>query len=57
VLVLPRSTWTLLTPAERRALAQHLSEERDLRAIHVGRVEPAGGFAGNTIRVEERVWP
>lgn len=57
MLVLPRSTWTLLTPAERRALAQHLSEERDLRAIHVGRVEPAGGFAGNTIRVEERVWP
>ena len=57
VLVLPRSTWTLLTPAERRALAQHLSEERDLRAIHVGRVVPAGGFAGNTIRVEERVWP
>lgn len=57
VMVLPRSSWILLTPRERRALAAHLRAERDISAIHVGQLVPATGFEGNTIRVEERVWP
>lgn len=57
VMVLPRSTWNYLEGRERSALADHLSQERGIRAIHVGRVVPATAFAGNTITVDERVWP
>lgn len=57
VMVLPRSTWELLTPADRRALAAYVSSEKDVAAIHLGRVMPASGFEGNTITVGPRVWP
>jgi len=57
VMVLPRSTWSYLDGRERRALSEHLAEDRGIRAIHVGRVVPSTAFAGNTITVEERVWP
>jgi hypothetical protein len=57
VMVLPRSSWILLTAAERRALATHVRSERGVQAFYVGRVVPASGFQGNTIAVEEQVWP
>jgi len=57
VMVLPRSTWSYLDGRERRALADHLAQDRGIRAIHVGRVVPSTAFAGNTITVDERVWP
>jgi len=57
VMVLPRSTWTYLDGRERRALADHLAKDRGIQAIHVGRVVPSTSFAGNTITVDERVWP
>jgi hypothetical protein len=57
VMVLPRSTWSYLDGRERRALAEHLVQERGIRAIHVGHLVPSTAFAGNTITVEERVWP
>jgi hypothetical protein len=57
VMVLPGSSWALLGPRERRALAEHVRAERDVRAIHVGRIVAASGFDGNTIQVGERVWP
>jgi len=57
VMVLPRSTWSYLDGRERSALADHLAQDRGIRAIHVGRVVPSTAFAGNTITVDERVWP
>ena len=57
VIVLPRSTWSYLDGRERRALADHLAQDRGIRAIHVGRVVPSTAFAGNTITVDERVSP
>ena len=57
VMVLPRSTWSYLDGRERRALADHLAQERGIQSIHVGRVVASTTFAGNTITVEERVWP
>ncbi len=57
VMVLPRTTWTYLSPSERRALARYGAADRGVAAIHVGRVVPSTAFAGNTITVEERVWP
>jgi hypothetical protein len=57
VMVLPRSTWSYLDGRERRALADHLAKERGIQAIHVGRVVPSTAFDGNTITVDERVWP
>jgi hypothetical protein len=57
VMVLPRSTWSYLDDRERSALADHLAQDRGIRAIHVGRVVPSTAFAGNTITVDERVWP
>jgi len=57
VMVVPRSTWSYLSGRERRALADHLAQDHAIRAIHVGRVEPSTAFAGNTITVEEQVWP
>jgi hypothetical protein len=57
VMVLPRSTWSYLDGHERSALAYHLAQDRGIRAIHVGRVVPSSAFAGNTITVDERVWP
>ena len=57
VMVLPRSTWSFLSARERQALADHLAQEHAIRAIHVGRVLPSTAFAGNTITVEDRVWP
>jgi hypothetical protein len=56
-MVLPRNTWSYLDGGERRALADHLVRERGIQAIHVGRVVPSTAFSGNTITVEERVWP
>jgi hypothetical protein len=56
-MVLPRSTWSYLDGHERSALAYHLAQDRGIRAIHVGRVVPSSAFAGNTITVDERVWP
>jgi hypothetical protein len=56
-MVLPRTTWTYLSPGERRALARYGAANRGVAAIHVGRVVPSTAFAGNTITVEERVWP
>lgn len=57
VMVIPRASWRALSPTERRALAEHLRLERDVEAIHVGRLEPSTRFQGQTIAVEERVWP
>lgn len=57
VMVLPRTSWELLTPSERRALASYVSRERDVSAIHLGRVQPSSAFDGNTISVGTRVWP
>ena len=57
VVVIPRSTWSYLDGRERRALADHLAQERGIQSIHVGRVVASTTFAGNTITVEERVWP
>ncbi len=57
VMVLPRSSWALLDPGERRALAEHVRAERDVTAIHVGRIVAGSGFDGNAIEVGERVWP
>jgi len=57
VMVLPRSTWSYLDGRERSALVDHLAQDRGIRAIHVGRVVPSTAFAGNTITVDERVWP
>jgi hypothetical protein len=57
VMVLPRSTWSYLDGRERSALADHLAQDRGIRAIHVGRVVPSTTFDGNTITVDERVWP
>ena len=57
VMVLPRTTWSYLSPGERRALASYGAANRGIAAIHVGRVVPSTAFAGNTITVEERVWP
>jgi hypothetical protein len=57
VMVLPRSSWTFLSGREQRALADYLAKDLNIRAIHVGRVERSTAFAGNTIHVEERVWP
>lgn len=56
VMVLPRSTWSYLSDWERRALADHLRGVGEVQAIHVGQVVPSSAFAGNTIKVEERVW-
>lgn len=55
-MVLPRSTWSYLSEWERRALADHLRGVGEVQAIHVGQVVPSSAFAGNTIKVEERVW-
>ena len=57
LMVLPRSTWAYLSGRERRALAHHLVQTQAATAIHVGRVLPSSAFAGNTITLEERVWP
>lgn len=57
VMVLPRSTWQLLTPDERRALAAHVQAERGVRAIHVGQIVPSSSFEGSTITVGSQVWP
>jgi hypothetical protein len=57
VMVMPRSSWALLAPRQRRALAEHVRAERDVTAIHVGRIVAASGFDGTTIEVGERVWP
>lgn len=57
VMVLPRSSWAGLTPAERRALAEHVRLERGVREIHIGRIVPSARFEGNEIRPEQRVWP
>ncbi len=57
VLVMPRSSWALLGPRERSALAEHVRAERDVTAIYTGRIVAASGFDGNTIQVGERVWP
>ncbi|MFM7267701.1 MAG: hypothetical protein ACKOZT_03815 [Cyanobium sp.] len=57
LMVLPRSSWLLLSATERRALAAHARRERGVQAVYVGRVVPASGFQGNTITVEEQVWP
>jgi len=57
VMVLPRTTWTYLSPGERRALARYGAANRSVAAIHVGRIVPSTAFSGNTITVEERVWP
>jgi len=57
VMVLPRSTWIYLDGRERKALADYLAQERGIQAIHVGRVVPSTAFTGNTITVDERVWP
>ncbi len=57
VMVLPRSSWAGLTPAERRALADHVRFERGVSEIHIGRIVPSSRFQGNEIRPEQRVWP
>jgi hypothetical protein len=57
VMVIPRPSWLALTPGERRSLAAHVRRERGVVAIHAGRVVPSPRFEGNTILVEERVWP
>ena len=57
VMVLPRSAWDLLAPDDRQALAHQVSAERDVRAIHLGRVVPASGFEDSRIGIGERVWP
>jgi len=57
VMVLPRSSWQALNPIERRALAEHVADDRGVQEIHVGRVEASSRFHGDTIKVEERVWP
>jgi hypothetical protein len=57
VMVLPRSSWAGLTPAERRALADHVRFERGVSEIHIGRIVSSSRFEGNEIRPEQRVWP
>lgn len=57
VMVLPRTTWAYLSPAERQALARYVADDRGVEAIHVGRLSPATSFSGNTISVDQQVWP
>ena len=57
VMVLPRTTWAYLSPRERQALARHVADSRGVEAIHVGRLTPATGYAGNAISIEQQVWP
>jgi hypothetical protein len=57
VMVLPRSSWAGLTPSERRALAEHVRQERGVSEIHIGRIVPSSRFQGDEIRPEQRVWP
>ena len=57
VMVLPRTTWAYLSPRERQALARYVADSRGVEAIHVGRLTPSTGYAGNAISVEHQVWP
>ena len=57
VMVLPSTTWAYLSPRERQALARYVANSRGVEAIHVGRLTPSTGFAGNTISVDQQVWP
>jgi hypothetical protein len=56
VMVLPRSTWTVLSRGERSALGAYLVQSGEAEAIHVGTVRPASSFAGNTLDPEMPVW-
>lgn len=57
VMVLPRTTWAYLSPRERQALARFVADNRGVEAIHVGRLTPSTRFTGNTISVDQQVWP
>jgi len=56
VMVLPRSTWALLSASDRADLKAHLRRSGDATAIHLGRLRPGSGFDGQTIEVGEPVW-
>ena len=56
VMVLPRSTWALLSSSDRADLKAHLRRSGDAAAIHLGTLRRVGGFDGQTIDVGERVW-
>ncbi|MFM7548247.1 MAG: hypothetical protein ACKO8I_05105 [Cyanobacteriota bacterium] len=56
VMVLPRSTWALLSAGDRQALTAHLRRSGDAEAIHLGRLQPGNGEGGSTIAVAEAVW-
>ena len=56
VMVLPRSTWTVLSLADRRALAAYLRQSGEAEAIQVGDPRPATTFSGTTLEPEKAVW-
>lgn len=56
VMVLPRSTWALLSASDRADLKAHLRRSGDATAIHLGRLRRGSGFDGQTIEVDEPVW-
>lgn len=56
VMVLPSSTWALLSASDRNDLQAHLRRSGDAVAIHLGRLRAGSGFDGQTIEVAERVW-
>lgn len=56
-MMIPRSSWNSLSISDKNALANYASKEQRVVQIIVGEVRPSPRIEGNTISVDEIVWP
>lgn len=56
-MMIPRSSWNSLSASDRAALIGYVSTEHHVSQIIVGEVRPSDRIQGNTITVDETVWP
>ena len=54
---IPYRAWEQLSRADREALGVAVSQDQDVKQIYVGNVVPSRIYEGNSITVDEKVWP
>ncbi len=57
VMMIPRGSWNSLSSQDKNDLVEYVSSRRGVSEVYVGTVRPSEKYDGNTITVDESVWP
>lgn len=57
VIIIPWSSWNALSKSEKVSLTNFVSTYRGVKKVIAGTVKPSNLYYGNTISLDETVWP